>query len=119
LTLTTIARHIDASVSNILSITSMPLSIQIPELAAAVRAMRTASAPAGINLPFGAGTRTASSESPRNTAPVSREERMVYSLEERRDTLGIEVSTAAGTSARITRKPRSANISLVTSGGNT
>jgi hypothetical protein len=50
---------------------------------------------------------------------VSREERMAYSLQERRETVGIEVSAAQGSQARIVRRPRSPNIRLTTSGGNT
>jgi hypothetical protein len=57
-------------------------------------------------------------EDPRNIPPVSREERMAYSLQERRDTVGIEVSAAQGAQARITRRPRSPNIQLTHSGGN-
>jgi TP901 family phage tail tape measure protein len=119
LDLTSVVRHIDASVSSILAISNRPLSIQVPELAAVAQALRTASAPAGTGLALGAGgSRTATSESPQSAAPVSREERMAYSLQERRDTARIEVAAAQGTSARITRRPRSANISLVSSGGN-
>jgi hypothetical protein len=57
-------------------------------------------------------------EDPRHIPPVSREERMAYSLQERRETVGIEVSAAQGSQARIVRRPKSPNIKLTTSGGN-
>jgi hypothetical protein len=57
-------------------------------------------------------------EDPRNIGPVTREERMAYSLRENRETLGIEVAAAQGTQARIVRRPRSPNIQVVSSGGN-
>jgi hypothetical protein len=57
-------------------------------------------------------------EDPRRIPPVSREERMAYSLQERRETVGIEVSAAQGSQARIVRRPRSPNIRLTTSGRN-
>jgi TP901 family phage tail tape measure protein len=58
-------------------------------------------------------------EDPRRIPPVNREDRMAYSLQERWDTVGIEVSAAQGSQARIVRQPRSPNIRLTTSGGNT
>ncbi|MDR1251115.1 MAG: phage tail tape measure protein [Treponema sp.] len=60
----------------------------------------------------------ADQDDPRHIPPVSREERMAYSLQERRETVGIEVSTAQGSQARIVRRPKSPNIKLTTSGGN-
>jgi TP901 family phage tail tape measure protein len=57
-------------------------------------------------------------ENPRNIAPVTQAERIAYSLQERRETVAIEVSAAKGTDARITRIPRDVNIQLVRSGGN-
>jgi TP901 family phage tail tape measure protein len=119
LDLTSVVRHIDASVSSILTIAGTPLSIQVPELAAVAQALRTTAVPAGTGLSMGLGRSSAATttESPRNTAPITREER-AYSLQERRDTVGIEVSAATGTSARVTRRPRSANIKLASSGGN-
>jgi hypothetical protein len=117
LTLTAVVRHIDAQASGILSLQAAPLTIQIPELAAVAEALRTTRVPRETGIAMGAGNQDAGPESPRNTAPITREER-AYILEERRDTVGIEVSAAQGTSARITRRPRSANIRLATSGGN-
>jgi TP901 family phage tail tape measure protein len=55
---------------------------------------------------------------PRGIAPVTQAEQTVYSLQERRETVGIEVSAAKGTDARITRAPRDINIELVSSGSN-
>jgi TP901 family phage tail tape measure protein len=55
---------------------------------------------------------------PRGIAPVTQAEQTAYSLQERRETVGIEVSAAKGTEARITRAPRDINIELVSSGSN-
>jgi hypothetical protein len=55
---------------------------------------------------------------PRSIAPVTQAERTAYILQERRETVGIEVSAARGTEARITRAPRDINIELVSSGSN-
>ena len=60
----------------------------------------------------------ADNDNPRNIAPVTREERMAYSIHENRDLLAIEVTAEQGTQARITRTPRSPNIRLVNSGSN-
>jgi hypothetical protein len=119
LALTSVVRHIDASASGVLTIAGTPLSIQVPELAAVAQALRTTAVPAGTGLSMGLGRseNTTTAESPRNTAPITREER-AYSLEERRDKVDIELSAAQGTSARVTRRPRSANVSLTSSGGN-
>jgi hypothetical protein len=58
------------------------------------------------------------SENPRNRAPVTQAERIAYSLQERRETVAIEVSTAKDAEARITHASRDINIQLVRSGGN-
>jgi hypothetical protein len=57
-------------------------------------------------------------DDPREIAPVSKEERLAYSLQEQREKLDIELTASQGTQARIVRRPKSANIHLVTSGGN-
>jgi hypothetical protein len=51
-------------------------------------------------------------------APVTKAERMAYSLEERRETVVIEVAAARGTDARIVKAPRDIDIQLVSSGAN-
>jgi hypothetical protein len=58
-------------------------------------------------------------EDPRRIPPVSREERMAYSLQERREIVEVQVTAARGTEARVVRQPKSSNIRLTTSGGNT
>jgi TP901 family phage tail tape measure protein len=53
----------------------------------------------------------------RNIAPVTQGERMAYSLQERRETLAIEVQAAKGSEARIVRAPIGMDIELTSSGG--
>jgi TP901 family phage tail tape measure protein len=53
----------------------------------------------------------------RNIAPITQGERMAYRLEERRETVAIEVSAARGSEARIIRAPRDMDIELTSSGG--
>jgi TP901 family phage tail tape measure protein len=53
----------------------------------------------------------------RNIAPVTQGERMAYSLQERRETLAIEVQAAKGSEARIVRAPSGMDIELTSSGG--
>ena len=60
----------------------------------------------------------AENDNPRNTPPVTREERITHAIQEHRETLSIEVAAAQGTQARIVRAPKSPNIQLVHSGGN-
>jgi TP901 family phage tail tape measure protein len=56
--------------------------------------------------------------SPAEVAPITQGERMAYVLQERRETVVIEVSAAKGTSARVIRAPPDVDIRLVHSGGN-
>jgi len=56
---------------------------------------------------------------PRSIAPITQADRMAYNVDERIQKLIIEVAAEKGTSARIVRAPRSAEIELTTSGGNT
>jgi hypothetical protein len=54
---------------------------------------------------------------PGSIAPVTQGERMAYSLQERRETLAIEVQAAKGSEARIVRAPGNMDIELTSSGG--
>jgi hypothetical protein len=85
----------------------------------------TQSVPAGLprmewNGGGAGGTQTASGAdiNPYNISPVTQGERTAYSLQERRETVGIEVSAAAGTDARIIKKPHDIDIKLIHSGSN-
>jgi hypothetical protein len=91
-----VIRHIDGSVAEI---------VRMPRL-------RTASSDAGS---YDAGS---GDINPRNTAPVTQAERIAYSMQERRETVVIEVAAAQGTEARIVRSPKNVNIRLVHSGAN-
>ncbi|GHV90447.1 hypothetical protein AGMMS50268_09500 [Spirochaetia bacterium] len=99
------------------TITEAPSSIRIPAQAARTP-YRLPTVPQRYIETGQRDRENADREDPRNIPPVSREDRMAYSLQERRDTVGIEVSTAQGAQARITRRPRSPNIKLTDSGGN-
>jgi hypothetical protein len=55
---------------------------------------------------------------PRAIAPITQAERMTYNVRERIQKIIIEVAAEKGTSARVVRAPRSAEIELTTSGGN-
>jgi hypothetical protein len=91
-----VVRHIDGSVAEI---------VRMPRL-------RTASSDAGS---YDAGS---GDINPRNIAPVTQAERVAYSIQERRETVVIEVAAAQGTEARIVRSPKNVNIRLVHSGAN-
>jgi hypothetical protein len=111
----TLIKSIDATAAAILN---KPAPLRIPAQAA-----RTPYRPPSIPQRYiETGQRDreeADREDPRRIPPVSREDRMAYSLQERRETVGIEVSAAQGSQARIVHRPRSPNIKLTTSGGNT
>jgi TP901 family phage tail tape measure protein len=114
-------QRIDTAVVGIAAWEPTPVQIDIPGLAALVEAARTPvvqAPPTERYINTGAGDRdNPAPDNPRNIPPVSREERMVYSMQERRDTVGIEVSAAPGTSARVVRRPKAAAITLTNSGG--
>jgi TP901 family phage tail tape measure protein len=59
-----------------------------------------------------------SRDNPKNTSPVTQADRVAYSLQERRETIAIEVSAAKGSEARIVSAPRDIDIKVVQSGGN-
>jgi hypothetical protein len=61
---------------------------------------------------------TSSRQDPRAIAPITQAERTAYSVEERINRLGIQAAAENGTSARIIRSPRNAQIELVRSEGN-
>ena len=73
--------------------------------------MRVASATPSLSFGCGDGE-----SNPSAVAPVTQAERMAYSLQERRETVVIEVSAAKGTSARVVSAPRDVDIRLVKSG---
>ena len=113
-------KNIDTTATAILNTILQPVTITAIPPALNAPAQRTRTPYRFPVIPDG-GQREreeADREDPRNIPPVSREERMAYSLQERRDTVGIEVSAARGSQARIVRRPRSPNIQLTTSGGN-
>jgi len=98
-------------------------------LAATNRVAVALEAPVTLNFPmpsvpqrhFDAGRlerERADADNPRNIAPITSGERAAYSLRETRETLGIEVTAAQGTEARIVKAPRSPNIQVIHSGSN-
>jgi TP901 family phage tail tape measure protein len=121
--ISTLIQSVDTTTTAILNKPVPTITADLSALRIPVQAARTPYEPPSIPLRYiETGQREreeADREDPRRIPPVSREERMAYSLQERRETVGIEVSTAQGSQARIVRRPRSPNIRLTTSGGNT
>jgi uncharacterized protein YoxC len=120
--ITALIQNIDTTTTAILNKPAPTITADLSALRTPVQAARTPYRTPSIPQRYiETGQREreeAEREDPRRIPPVSREERMAYSLQERRETLGIEVSAAQGSQARIVRRPRSSNIQLTTSGGN-
>jgi TP901 family phage tail tape measure protein len=121
--ITALIQNIDTTTTAILNKPAPTITADLSALRIPAQAARTPyTLPAVPQRYIETGQREredAEREDPRRIPPVSREERMAYSLQERRETVGIEVSAAQGSQARIVRRPRSPNIQLATSGGNT
>jgi len=117
------ARSIDETTIKALTALEAPATITLAVPPAVPP--QAATAPfTGSNVPqrpinTGRGERErADGDNPRNIPPVTSDQRMAYSLQENRETLGIEVAAAQGTEARVVRRPRSPNIHIINSGGN-
>jgi hypothetical protein len=111
-----VLRKIDNSVSFIAH--SLPVSVrpELPAITAPETATRTSFKPPRIRMGGDEGANDYLN--PRNIAPVTQAERMAYSLQERRETVVIEVAAEKGTAAHIVRAPRDVDIQLISSGGN-
>jgi TP901 family phage tail tape measure protein len=110
-----ILQRIDASVSLISRSLPPAARAELPAIAAPGTATRTSLVLPRVNM---GGGDSPDYHNPRDISPVTQAERMAYSLEERRNTIVIEVAAEKGTAARIVRAPRDVDIQLVTSGGN-
>jgi hypothetical protein len=119
---TALIQNIDATATAILNKAAPAITVDLSTLRIPAQATRTPYKPPTVpQRYFKTDEREQEDtdhEDPRHIAPVSREERMAYSLQERRESLDIEVSAAQGSQARIVRRPKSPNIKLTTSGGN-
>jgi hypothetical protein len=111
-----VLRKIDNSVSFIAR--SLPVSArsEFSVITVPAAVTRTSFAPPRIRMGGDEGANDYLN--PRDIAPVTQAERMAYSLQERRETVVIEVAAEKGTAARIVRAPRDVDIQLVSSGGN-
>ncbi|MDR1586537.1 MAG: hypothetical protein LBS57_03675, partial [Treponema sp.] len=120
--ISTLVQSIDTTATAILNKPVPTITADMPALRTPAQAARTPyRLPAVPQRYIETGQREreeADREDPRRIPPVSREERMAYNLQERRETVGIEVSATQGSQARIVRRPRSPSIQLTTSGGN-
>jgi hypothetical protein len=101
-----VIRHIDTSVSQIVRAASAPPT--------------SAMTPNFPPMYLGGASESEGADyaNPRNMPVITQGERIAHSLQERRETVAIEVSAARGTDARIIKAPRNVDIELVSSGGN-
>jgi hypothetical protein len=108
-------QRIEASVSVISRSLPLAARAELSAITAPETATRTSPALPRINM---GGDTGADYSNPRDISPITQYERTAYSLEERRQTIVIEVAAEKGTAARIVRAPRDVDIQLVRSGGN-
>jgi TP901 family phage tail tape measure protein len=107
-------QRIEASVSLISRSLPLAARMELPAITAPGTATRTSLALPRVNMGGGGEDNYRA----RDISPITQAERTAYSLEERRQTIVIEVAAEKGTAARIVRAPRDVDIRLVTSGGN-
>jgi hypothetical protein len=96
-------QRIDASVSLISHSLPLAARAELPAMAAPGTATRTRPLSPRVNM---GGPSGGDYSNPRDISPITQYERMAYSLEERRQTIVIEVAAEKGTAARIVRAPR-------------
>jgi hypothetical protein len=116
ITIAATLRSIDGSVSAIAHNLPPAARAELPAMTAPVMATRTNLSLPRVNM--GGNDGSADYYNPRNMPPITQVERTAYNIEERIQRLVIEVAAEKGTSARIARAPRDADIRLVNTGGN-
>jgi TP901 family phage tail tape measure protein len=109
-------KSIDGSVSAIARRLPPEVRAELPAMTSPATATRTNLSLPRVNM--GGNDGSADYYNPRNMPPITQVERTAYNIEERIQRLVIEVAAEKGTSARIARAPRDADIRLVNTGGN-
>jgi hypothetical protein len=121
-TITALMQSLDTTATAILNKPAPVITANMPALRIPAQAVRTPYKPPAVPRRYNETDQReqeeADQDDPRRIAPVTREERMAYSLQERRETVNVEVSAAPGSQARVVRQPKAPNIRLTTSGGN-
>jgi hypothetical protein len=108
-----VLRRIDASVSEIARNLPVSARSELSEIRTSEIVTRTSLAVPRVKM-SGEDEDSPNYYNPRTIAPVTQAERMAYNLQERRETIVIEVAAEKGTAARIVRAPRDVDIRLVT-----